>query len=217
MWLSASLTRGPALFQLESATAQLFGIVTCLLLAICGLFTAAGTVGAAGRRPYDAAIFALSPLVVIHAFSNWDLLAMAFASCALWAWARDHPVAAGVLIGLGTAAKLYPIFLLLPIILLASDPDLARGGLVCRQRDRNWLAVNLPLSLAYYDGWREFYAFSFDRDAEASTFWYMGHYLATVGFNGGHAARPGHPQASPWPSCCSARSARSSGWPCWRR
>ena len=34
-------------------------------------------------------------------------------------------------------------------------------------------------------GWREFYAFSFARDAEASTFWYMGHYLVTVGFNGG--------------------------------
>ena len=44
---------------------------------------------------------------------------MAFASCGLWAWARDRPVAAGVLIGLGTAAKLYPVFLLVPIILLA--------------------------------------------------------------------------------------------------
>ena len=35
----------------------------------------------ARRRPYDAAIFALSPLLVFHAFSNWDLLAMALASC----------------------------------------------------------------------------------------------------------------------------------------
>ena len=43
------------------------------------------------------------------------------------------------------------------------------------------------LALAYYSGWREFYTFSFTRDAEASTFWYMGHYLATVGFNGGYA------------------------------
>jgi uncharacterized membrane protein len=50
-----------------------------------------------------------------------------------------------------------------------------------------WLGVNIPLSLVYYSGWREFYAFSFSRDAEASTFWYMGHYLATVGFNGGYA------------------------------
>ena len=39
----------------------------------------------ARTRPYDAALFALSPLLVFHAFSNWDLLAMALASCALWA------------------------------------------------------------------------------------------------------------------------------------
>ena len=31
---------------------------------------------------------------------------------ALWAWARDRPVLTGVLIGLGTATKLYPLFLL---------------------------------------------------------------------------------------------------------
>ena len=31
---------------------------------------------------------------------------------ALFAWARDRPVLTGVLIGLGTAAKLYPLFLL---------------------------------------------------------------------------------------------------------
>jgi uncharacterized membrane protein len=189
MWLSAEITR--ALHVVFSTTNQgeLFGFVTCFLLAICGLFTAAGTVGAAGRRPYDATIFALSPLVVMHAFSNWDLLAMAFASCGLWAWARGRPVAAGVLIGLGTAAKLYPVFLLLPIVLLAIRTRRGReAGWCVASALVVWLAVNVPVSLAYYAGWREFYSFSFTRDAEASTFWYMGHYLATVGFNGGYAA-----------------------------
>ena len=100
----------------------MFGAITAVLLAICGLFTDRRDRGTAGRRPYDAAIFALSPLLVFHAFSNWDLLAMAFASGALWAWSREKPVAAGVLIGLGTAAKLYPVFLLVPLV-DPGDPD----------------------------------------------------------------------------------------------
>jgi uncharacterized membrane protein len=186
MWLTAGLTQAVHTVFSSISDVSLFTALTCLLLAVCGLATAAGTVGAAGRRPYDAAVFALSPLLVFHAFSNWDLLAMAFASCGLWAWARDRPVAAGVLIGLGTAAKLYPIFLLLPIVLLAIRTRVWREAAWCvLSAVVVWLAVNLPLSLAYYNGWREFYAFSFSRDAEASTFWYMGHYLVTVGFNGG--------------------------------
>ena len=43
---------------------------------------------------------------------NWDLLAVVMVAGALWAWSRDRPVLTGVLIGLGTATKLYPLFLL---------------------------------------------------------------------------------------------------------
>jgi uncharacterized membrane protein len=188
MWLTAGLTRAVASVFTSISEVQVFGILTCLLLAVCALFTAAATVGAAGRRPYDAAIFALSPLLIFHAFSNWDLLAMAFAACGLWAWARDKPVAAGVLIGLGTAAKLYPVFLLVPIVLLAFRCRIYRpAGWCVGSALAVWLAVNIPIAGAYYGGWKEFYSFSFHRDAEASTFWYMGHYLATVGLHPGYA------------------------------
>ncbi len=187
MWLSAILTGGIEHLVSGPSSIQIFGGVTALLLAICALVAVAGTVGAAGRRPYDAALFALSPLLVFHAFSNWDLLAMAFASCALWAWAREKPVAAGVLIGLGTAAKLYPVFLLVPIFILAARTGRWREALwTTASAVLMWLAVNLTIGYAYYDGWREFYAFSIDRGAEASTFWYMGHYLVTVGWGGGY-------------------------------
>ena len=89
MWLTAGLTHAFHGVFGDTSDVQLFGILTCLLLAACGLLAVAGTVGAAGRRPYDAAIFALRPLLVFHAFSNWDLFAMAFTSCALWAWAQE--------------------------------------------------------------------------------------------------------------------------------
>ncbi len=189
MWFSANLTNGLHSLFSNASLLVLFGMVTCLLLAACALIAVAGTVAAAGKRPYDAAIFALSPLLVFHAFSNWDLLAMAFASGALWAWAREKPVAAGVLIGLGTAAKLYPLFLLLPFIVLAIRTRRKQEAWWCAVSTvAAWVAVNLAVFGAYYPGWREFYAFSATRDAEASTFWYMGHYLATVGFGDGFAA-----------------------------
>ncbi|HEY7050120.1 MAG TPA: glycosyltransferase 87 family protein [Jatrophihabitantaceae bacterium] len=187
MWATAGITRGlHALFGTQNE-GVLFAMITCIGLAVCGLLVIAGTVGAAGRRPYDAAIFALSPLLVFHAFSNWDLLAMALAACALWAWAKEKPVAAGVLLGLGTAAKLYPLFLLLPIAILAVRTARYRAAVWCGVATvATWLAVNLPIAAGYYGGWREFYAFSADRDAEASTFWFIGHYLATTGIGNGY-------------------------------
>ena len=149
MWLTSGLTH-----LLDSpisalTDAQLFALLSCVLLAICGLLMVAGTVGAAGRRPYDAALVALSPLLVFHAFSNWDLFAMAFTSCALWAWARNRPVAAGSLIGLGTAAKLYPALLLIPIWILArTHASLPRGRRWATVATvLVWCAVNVPVAV----------------------------------------------------------------------
>ncbi|MGX7682064.1 glycosyltransferase family 87 protein [Jatrophihabitans sp. DSM 45814] len=176
MWITAELTHGwHAVVMTGSDEGVVFGVLTCVLLAICGLLAVAATVGAAGqRRQWDAAIFAASPLLVFHAFSNWDLLAMAFTSGALWAWARNRPIAAGVLIGLGAAAKLYPALLLIPLVLLAYRTRVWRPVLWAGAAAAlTWLAVNLPVAFAWTRGWWEFYSFSSSRPAEASTFWAM--------------------------------------------
>jgi uncharacterized membrane protein len=178
MWLTADLTRG--VHGIASSTSELvvFGLLTALLLSACGLVVTAATAQTARGRPWDAAIFALSPLLIFHAFSNWDLLAMAFTSAALWAWARRKPVLSGAMIGLGTAAKLYPVFLLVAIGVLAirsrktSEALWATGSAALV-----WLAVNGPLALAYHRGWWEFYQFSIDRPTERSTFWAIGRTL----------------------------------------
>ncbi len=180
MWVTAELTRGWHALAVDGwlpgkDEGIIFGVLTCALLGICGLLTALSTAAAAGtRRQWDAAIFAASPLLIFHAFSNWDLFAMAFASGALWAWARNRPVLAGVLIGLGTAAKLYPVFLLVPLVLLAYRSRVWRPVLAAvLAAAGTWLAVNLPVALAWTTGWKEFYTFSESRPAEASTFWAM--------------------------------------------
>jgi uncharacterized membrane protein len=92
--------------------------VTWALLAGCAVVVAVTTARLAGRRPWDAALFALSPVLLLHATTNWDLIAMALAGLGLLAWARRRPVAAGLLLGLATAAKLYPVLFLLPLALL---------------------------------------------------------------------------------------------------
>jgi uncharacterized membrane protein len=184
MWLTAELTRGLHALEHEWTEIVLFGVLTSLLLAICGLVVTAATAMTGRGRPYDAALFALSPLLVFHAFSNWDLLAMALASAALWAWSRDRPVAAGVFIGLGTAAKLYPVFLLVPILVLAvRTRRYAPAAWACLGAAVSWLTTNLPIAMAYHDGWWSFYKFSADRPAERSSAWAVLKTLADSGSN----------------------------------
>jgi uncharacterized membrane protein len=180
MWATAELTRAWHSLAEQgwlpgTDDGVIFGVLTCALLAICGLFAVAATAAAAGsRRRWDAAIFAASPLLIFHAFSNWDLLAMAFASAALWAWARNRPITAGVLIGLGAAAKLYPALLLVPLLLLAFRTRMWRPVVWCvLAAAGSWLMVNIPVALSWTKGWWEFYSFSTSRPAEASTVWAM--------------------------------------------
>ena len=184
MWLSAEATRLVHDVIAGPSQLTLFGIVSAVLLAVCGLLVTYWTAGAAGRRPYDVALFALSPLLVFHAYTNWDLLAMAFTSGALWAWARGRPVLSGAMIALGTAAKLYPALLLVALGILAIRTRRYRDvGWTTAAAVGTWLAVNLPVALAYYPGWREFYRFSFERATERSTLWAIGKTLADVGAN----------------------------------
>ena len=95
------------------------------------------------RRPWDAAIFALSPTLALTGLINWDLLAVGLVAGALWAWSRDRPVLTGVLIGLGAATKLYPLFLLGGLLIIClrrrrhptwPDDGVGDRGLAGRER-----------------------------------------------------------------------------------
>jgi uncharacterized membrane protein len=93
--------------------------VTWLILTACALVVVVTTARLAGRRrPWDAALFATAPLLVLHGTTNWDLVAMALAGLGLVQWARRRPLAAGVLLGLATATKLYPVLFLVPLLAL---------------------------------------------------------------------------------------------------
>jgi len=103
--------------------------ITWVLLTACALVVVVTTARLAGRRPWDAAMFALAPSLALHGTTNWDLLAVALSGMALCAWASKRPVLAGVLLGLGTATKLYPALLVVPILLLCWRAARLRQGI----------------------------------------------------------------------------------------
>ena len=77
------------------AEVVVFFDVSALGLALAWLATLWATAGLAGRRVWDAALVAASPLVIFQIFTNFDALATALALGGLLAWARRRPVLAG--------------------------------------------------------------------------------------------------------------------------
>jgi uncharacterized membrane protein len=153
---------------------QSYYVVTCLLLSLCALLMTRAVLGLSGRRPWDAAMVGLSPLLFVHAFTNWDLFAVALATTGMWAWSRQRLVSAGVLLGLGVAAKLYPVLLLGALFLLC----LRAGRLGAWLRTAiaavaAWLAVNVPLAVLAPENWSRFFRLNSSRPADPDTVWNM--------------------------------------------
>ncbi|MGS0688205.1 glycosyltransferase family 87 protein [Nakamurella sp. GG22] len=147
--------------------------IGAIFLGLMYLWAVASTARIARRRVWDTAIMCLSPLLVVHAFTNWDLLAIGITAAAMLAWARKRPVLAGALIGLGAAAKLYPILLLGPLLVLC----LRTGKMGAWSRSAAaaavvWLVINVPVRLLYPDGWYEFIRLNSERPPEYDS-WYF--------------------------------------------
>ncbi|BBZ63481.1 membrane protein [Mycolicibacterium monacense] len=140
------------------AEVVMFFNIAAFGLALAWLATVWATAMLAGRRVWDAALVAASPLVIFQIFTNFDALATAFAVGAMLAWARRRPVLAGALIGLGVAAKLYPLLLLVPLALLAVRTGRWREvAKTAATAFATWLLVNLPIMVLFPRGWSEFF------------------------------------------------------------
>ena len=127
-------------------------------LALAWLATVWAAAMLAGRRIWDAALVAASPILIFQIFTNFDALATALATGGMLAWARRRPVLAGVLIGLGVAAKLYPALLLLPLLVLGIRTGRTRDAVQTSSvAVITWVAINLPVLLLYPRGWSEFF------------------------------------------------------------
>lgn len=154
-------------------------LVTAVLLFGVGLAAVWFLAGARPGRPWDAMGFVLAPALLASALVNWDLLAVLFTAAALWAWARDRPLLAGAMVGLGTATKLYPLFLLgaflVDVIRREQGPgrrtraDVA--SLTLLGAAGAWVAVNAPAVVSGIEDWKVFWTFNSDRGADLGSLW----------------------------------------------
>ncbi|MEU4243052.1 glycosyltransferase 87 family protein [Actinoplanes sp. NPDC026619] len=164
---------------------QWFYNANALVLSALAVATAAALLALRRRRPWDAAIFALSPIIFFTATVNWDFLAIGLAAIGLYLWAKRRPVWAGVFLGLGAAAKLWPLFILGPILILAlRSKTIQKWAWAFGATVVTWLAVNFPVWLLWHDSWLRFFQLNSERPIDWGTFWYVGRYLDGKWHNG---------------------------------
>jgi uncharacterized membrane protein len=152
--------------------------LNALVLGALAVATVAVILSLRRRRPWDAGMFALSPALLVTATVNWDLLAVGLAAFGLYAWAKRRPAAAGILLGLAGAAKLWPLFILGPLLVLAVRANRIRQALLAvGAATVTVVAVNLPVAWAYRENWGRFFQLNTERPIDWGTLWYIGRYL----------------------------------------
>jgi len=163
---NGGLNQGEAFYNLNALVLSAFGIAAiAVVLAL------------RRRRPWDAAMFAVAPALVVTATVNWDLLAVGLTVFFVYAWARRRPVLAGVMLGLAVAAKFYPFLFAGPLLVLALRTGRWRAALITvGTAAATWLAVNAPVFLvpSAQENWARFFVLSNTRGIDWGTLWYMG-------------------------------------------
>lgn len=158
--------------------------VNFVLTACLWIVTVVVTAKSAGRRPWDAAMVAVAPGIILAGSVNWDLWAVALLAVGMWLFGGRRPLLAGIFFGLGAAMKLYPVLILGVLLILAVRsmrwaPFLwALLGTVAA-----WLAVNLPMMLGNFAAWSVFFTFSGERGPGLSSVWHA--WNVTMGRMGG--------------------------------
>lgn len=147
-------------------------VVSVLLLAPFAFATAYLLWRMAGRR---ALLWAGAPALVLYAFHNWDLLAVAAAVGGLWMWHRDRRLPAAVLFGIGAAFKMYPLLFLAPLFLEhVAERDLRAGLRNAGAGVATFFLINLPFVLVAPEGWFATYQFHSRRPPNFDSIWQFG-------------------------------------------
>jgi len=159
--VASAVSDGVSFFRWSALGLGLAGLVGFLALV------------AMASDPRRLAYYGLAPPLFLYAFHNWDLLAVAPFALAMVAFHRRRDGWAGLWIGLGAAAKLYPA-VLLPALALArwrnddEVPIRLFGATV-----GSFLAVNLPIFLINPAGWFAPWRFHSQRFPNFETSWYF--------------------------------------------
>lgn len=135
--------------------ARIFTLVNAVFLAGVGLLAAGLLTGVRRRRPWDAAAFALAPVLVLFFPITWDLLPAAAVAAALWAWSRGRLGLMGVAIGVGAAASPFAGLLVVPALaLLVRDRRLPDAGVFASGAVAAWIVLMMPAVASSPSVWR---------------------------------------------------------------
>ena len=169
MWFASWLTPSGGT---DMHREQAFWLINAGMLMACAVVAVVALMRTHRRRPWDALLFAVAPVLALDATVNWDLLAVALTAVAMACWANRRAVWSGVFLGLAVAAKLYPVFLLVPLLLLCWRGGRLRefgqalaGALVA------WLIVDVPFMVLNFQGWATFYTYSEVRGIDYGSIW----------------------------------------------
>jgi uncharacterized membrane protein len=171
-----------------------FFLVTAVGTGLLALIGAYALARFAGRRAW---YWALAPPLAMYGSLNWDLLAIVPAIVGTIAFVAGADLAAGVLLGLGGAAKVYPA-LFLPVFAVARLRDRDRRGALRLLGGAigTVAVVNVPVLLASPSGW--WYPLHFQA-RRAATWGSLAHYVL---------APPG---IGPWTNAATERSLANAG------
>jgi uncharacterized membrane protein len=150
--------------------------LTAVSLALLAILAVVATAYAAGARLSLRAglMCALAPGLLLAAYINWDLLAVALSALAVAAWAGRRTVTAGVLLGLAISAKFYPIVFVWPFVLLCLRAGRWRElGKLLAGTAGSWLVINVPVMVLAWNGWLRFYSFSKERSVDWGSIFFL--------------------------------------------
>ncbi len=155
--------------------ADIFYSVCAFMLFACFLALVVLQRHMGGKRWWATGLMvAVAPVVMAEGLINWDIFAVALTAAAMFAWSRRHPYVSGIFFGLAVAAKLYPLFILGPLLLLClRSRRLPEFGKLLASAVLTWVAVNAPVFFASPSGWLYFWQFNLDRGADLGSVWYV--------------------------------------------
>jgi hypothetical protein len=147
MWLSSA-------FVSNSATSgREYFDLSAVLIAVMLAFAVAAVVFIAGRRSWDAAHLALSPVLITAGLISYEMLAVSLTALALLALARGRPIISGLLFGLAVASAPQVAVLAVVIAVLVTRYLRSNAGLVfLASAIVCWFAVRVVLLPGFSGG-----------------------------------------------------------------
>jgi Glycosyltransferase family 87 len=165
---------GFLLYAASLVWASPVGVLLVTAVAASALFL---TVTALLARRFGARAWrwAIATPIMLYAFQNWDLFAIAALVVGLLAFERRRDGTAGVAFGVGGAIKLFPLVVVPPLAVYRWTRGDRRGAQrLLAAGAATFALLNLPIAAINRSGWWWPYAFQSRRDPTWGTAWFYG-------------------------------------------